>query len=528
LTHQHQVGQLVSPVTYGHLHFKFKITSMEKLFHQAIEDIDRAEKELGRYLPANQFAWRKAAVRRTHDSIHRIRGQWLREYDIMSSPSKKNKRQAAILAGAAALISSVFSLGMGVKNSDELQDLHRRTQNLERGHRELIVSINRVVEQITHKLNYAHSNLSTEQAKQNFLQTAQEWKNLLVQSHRSWLKAIYQMMNGNLDPALVSVEDLYHGLEKMTMQSAKRGLKPVPFENIYEVLFTLPISSLMEYGDVHIWVSVPLMETQMPTMSIVKLRHVPIRYKNSLVELKPELPYLATDNRHNLYAEISAEELSGCQRHRGYYFCDRNEFYHDLNSCSSALFVGDKKGALEHCDKIVTKAPAVVINANLTDGERYVELIVAKPTNVQRICPHGEALAAILVNDTARLALPYGCRVEAGGEVLILPQETSEMKIASDGGLWTIKELFPHPEELQALDMTVLKLNATKIRLPLELTPVKKKITHSSLMYFFIPLFLIVCIVAAELIYRYVYACRQLSRYSVPDAQSKNEEETTV
>jgi len=167
------------------------------------------------------------------------------------------------------------------------------------------------------------------------------------------LVGLYKGLMGQLDPHLVSTHELPMALDGLAAKAKAVGLKLAPVENDFEVLFSLPITTMLKDGALHLWLTVPLISVDSPIFDIFSVTHEPVPHKGLLFGLAPRKPYFAVDARRQLHLNFDEADLNACMHHRNYYLCDWTTFTTKTDSCSIALFRGEKNRALELCKRIV-------------------------------------------------------------------------------------------------------------------------------------------------------------------------------
>jgi hypothetical protein len=187
---------------------------------------------------------------------------------------------------------------------------------------------------------------------------------------RDWVHGVYLLLHGQLDATIISPKDLSNGLKQLDENCRKVGMKVAPMDNHLEILFSLPVSAVVDQGKIHVWISVPVIQENSPTFNLLCLTHVPIPLGNYMVELAPVEAYLAVDAQKCLHADISTEELGACTQHRRFFFCSRTTFSAEEDSCAMALLKGDGTTAGRLCHTFVQ-------GASCRDGRR-------SPTQLQR------------------------------------------------------------------------------------------------------------------------------------------------
>jgi len=488
LAHQQKMGLVYSPVEYGRIHFKHSMQELEHYGQHVLglqEDIIQHMDEVS---PKGEKgkAWRSLARNsrdRTRALLERLNAHWKHTLGVFSAPPTKEndapllaafkilqrprpKRQVMALAAAAG---ALFAFGMGIKNTQDLHGLYQATQELQTNQEQLIASLGLLSDRmIAGFQKLERSDKLTDYANHIKRLETSAVSHALELTAR-WTSGLYRLTRGELDPSVISVEDLSRGLTDLTEKGRAVGMVLAPLENRFETLFSLPVSVLVRHDEIHVWISVPMVLASSPVFEALYFEHVPVPFNQYLLQFDTRELFLLTDSARTLHAEITAEELAACDRHRTSYFCTRDTFFKQQESCTLALLRGDKKQALRACKKSIYHAPELLVTQEVSNKSRsVVRLYAGHSLTVMRICPRQEQPSPIRMaqHETVHLEVPLGCYLRAGDTVVFLPHKPEEVSIACEGEEWIADEIL---EDLARDDVqSVLQtLNFTEGRLPL-------------------------------------------------------------
>jgi hypothetical protein len=372
-----------------------------------------------------------------------------------SGPAREKRFLAAVIAAASA----IFSFGLGVSTELELKSLRDTTNGLAKNQKFIVAQLVELARETDKELNLAVDQIHWAFIHSNINQKLVRCVDHLREDANRWTQGLYHLMAGQLDPAIVSVPDLRRGLLLLEEEARRVGMKVAPMDNRMEVLFSAPVTTFFEHDTIHVWVSVPLIPEEAPVFELLHLQHQPIPLGEYLVELDAGSSYLAVDHLRRVHVQMSATELAACDQHRKNYFCRRQTFSTETDNCPIALLRGEKPAAAKLCRKYVSKAPLVAATLHEKEPRRTL-ITVAKPTAVQRLCPHGSSQPVQWVYNATELIVPAGCYLQAGGTVTYLSHAPPEVVVASEGDHWAPEDVFG--EELPAVRQQLIRLNVTK------------------------------------------------------------------
>jgi len=510
---------MYTPVSYGRIHFKHNLGELRELYQRMLHDHDIAwqlvQDKIGGW-PESKDAYK--VITPLRDRMRETVDNYYKEIDVLLGPNLRREKR---FAGILGLVAGVFSFGLNIETRGELTQLVSETDELAHNQDVLIASLNQTqrkfqkigqaLDNERHEARHIALRVEARYAVSAVANQLQLYARELESAAEQLLDGFYRVLQGYLDPALISIMDVRDGITQLAAKVNKKGLKIVGVENPLELAFSLPVTSILKNGKFHMWISVPLVEEGSPPFQVLQVKHKPIKHEGVLIEFKPETPFLVVDSHRRLHADVSAAELADCLHHRSYYFCGRTEFSSRGDSCSMALYQGDKPGVLKNCKKFIQKAPLVV--AQMTNSsERIATIYTAKPVAVHRVCPHGPSPPTVRVTDPIQLHVPQGCHIEAEKEVIFLPYEVKELEIASKGEVWEVDDLLPDidPIEIKSIQKDLQDKSPDLLH---ELKPVKR-FTFSHFRgwwkYAAIVLGALVVFAALELLLRYCCACKRV------------------
>jgi hypothetical protein len=503
---QERMGTLFSPVEYGRIHFIHDADKLDKLKESYDKLLDRELDYLTNQTNmesngerAKRFLWRAKA------HLQRLQSEWKEEVELLSRHTRP-KRQLLAIAGVA---SGLFSLGLGIKNQEELEALRQVTETLDDNQQLLLHSLGKLQAETVAEFKELNQRLSWSeyQSRVDFLASHAK-AHLRLASHE-WINGAYLLLRGQLDSTVISPHELAEGKRLLAEKCRRAGLQMAQIDNELEILFSLPVTATLEDGRIQVWVSVPVIQENSPVFDLLRLAHVPIPFEDYMVELAPRDAYLAVDASRRLHADISASELAACAQHRRFYFCSRTTFSTQEDSCAVALLKGDGSKAGQLCHKYVFKAPAVVTTiANHSSGSRHVEVFTGAPVPVMRICPRGKDQPTVVVKGRESLSLPAGCHLRAGGRAIFVPTRPEDVILAAQGETWEAEDFL---DGLAAQDViaAIKEYNGTHGRVPLpELARVRDAQRVSSLFVILVVGVAFVVFVTFDLLLRYGFLCK--------------------
>jgi hypothetical protein len=361
-----------------------------------------------------------------------------------------------------AAASAIFSFGLGISTEVELKNLRDTTNGIAKNQRFIVAQLVELARETDKELDLAVEQIHWAFVHSNLNQKLIRCVDHLREDARRWTQGLYHLMAGQLDPAIVSVPDLRRGLQQLEEEARNVGMKVAPMENRIEILFSAPVTTYFEDDVINVWVSVPLIPEETPVFELLHLEHQPIQMDQYLVELDAGDGYLAVDHLRRVHALMTATELAACDQHRNHYFCRRQTFSTETDNCPIALLRGEKPAAAKLCKKYFSKAPLVAATLHTKEPRRTL-ITVAKPTAVQRLCPHGSSQPVQWVHNATELVVPAGCYLQAGGTVTFLAHAPPEVVVASEGDHWRPEEIFG--EELPSVKERLSRLNVTKERM---------------------------------------------------------------
>jgi hypothetical protein len=445
------------------IHFKHQRSELANKGKKILQALDREIKRLER--TKSEFVTTSVQERRQHaaEAIEEILQKVDEEMAFMgqrasSGPAREKRFLAAVIAAASA----IFSFGLGISTEVELKNLRDTTNGIAKNQRFIVAQLVELARETDKELDLAVEQIHWAFVHSNLNQKLIRCVDHLREDARRWTQGLYHLMAGQLDPAIVSVPDLRRGLLQLEEEARNVGMKVAPMENRIEILFSAPVTTYFEDDVINVWVSVPLIPEETPVFELLHLEHQPIQMDQYLVELDAGDGYLAVDHLRRVHALMTATELAACDQHRNHYFCRRQTFSTETDNCPIALLRGDKPAAAKLCKKYFSKAPLVAATLH-TEEPRRTLITVAKPTAVQRLCPHGSSQPVQWVHNATELVVPAGCYLQAGGTVTFLAHAPPEVVVASEGDHWRPEEIFG--EELPSVKERLSRLNVTKERM---------------------------------------------------------------
>jgi hypothetical protein len=462
-TLQKRVGTVYSPTQFGMIHFthdKRELAAKGKRILAALDReiwrLNRTRGEVATVFVQDQRSLAdteiKAIIQRLDEEMTFV-GQ--------HTPARGH-REKRFLAAVIAAASAIFSFGLGISTEIELKNLREMTNGLAKNQRFIVAQLVELARETEKELGLAiesfHWAFINTQINQKLVRCVDH----LREDARRWTQGLYHLMAGQLDPAIVSVPDLRRGLRLVEEQARRVGMRVAPMQNRMEVLFSAPVTTYFEENVIHVWVSVPLIPEEAPVFELLHLFHQPVPMDEYLVELDAGSTYLAVDHLRRVHAPMSSTELAACDVHRQHFFCRRQSFSTETDSCPIALLRGEKPAAAALCRKFVSKALLVAAALNESEPRRTL-VTVAKPTDVQRLCQHGSSQPVLWVKNQTEMEVPAGCYLQAGGIVTYLSHAPPEVVVASEGDHWKPEDVFG--SELYHVKRRLVKLNITKEKL---------------------------------------------------------------
>lgn len=458
------MGTMFSPVEYARIHFVHDPHSLLQLKLTYDQALYRELETIHSRGSNAEVASAKRFLRRTQEQLNRIQRRWQQEVELLDGHHRE-KRQLLVAAG---LVGSLFSLGLGVKNEGELRALHEATESLKENEQALLHSLGALSLRVEADYSELKASMLWAEYAARLDSLSRQAVEQLESATQRWIDGLYLLLRGQLHASVISPEDLRKGRKRLEVQCQRQGLRIAPIDNDIEILFSLPVSAVLEDGRLHVWISVPVIQVNSPVFDLLRLTHVPLPLEEYMIELISEDAYLAVDAQRQLHADVNAAELAACDQHRRFYFCSRTTFSSQRDSCAMALLQGDQAAAAKLCHKEMYRAPAVATSSSnsTSSGIRNVDVYTGQPTAIMRICPLGKGLPTINVNGHATLELPAACHLRAGGHTIFVPTKPEEVILAADGELWEAESFL---EGLKAEDVlsALGSLNDTRRRIPL-------------------------------------------------------------
>jgi len=236
--------------------------------------------------PAKVIAWFEGRIRTAKEEVDQIARQWQLSIADLTSVKPKGKggrgsseenslrpkRQIAALLGAASILTGLFSFGVGVSNQKELHNLYEETQRLDENQQKLLHHLRTFEQRTEASIKSILTGVRTEYLKTKANLVFDTKVRDLRQTCDKMLVGLYQALMGQLDPHLVSAHELRTALDGLEKAKAV-GLKLAPLENDIEILFSLPITTLLKDGALHMWLTVPLISIDSPIFDIFSITH---------------------------------------------------------------------------------------------------------------------------------------------------------------------------------------------------------------------------------------------------------------
>ena len=443
-----------------------------------------------------------------------MKDKWYSDLRVVGGHGTSKPKRSVLLAIAAAA-TSLISFGLGITSKSEVADLKAAVDNLGDNQRFLVATMTELARaQLKYEFTLEQTRWGIFDSK--LVAAKRDAIMQLEAAGRAWTRGLFHLVRGELDPSVITVDELAKGLALVQQRASQVGMRVAPMENQMESLFSLPATTMVEGTTIHVWVSVPLIPDEMSVLEVLHLEHVPLPFDKYMVSLNSKAPYLAIDASRRMHIELSASDLASCDRHKQMYFCDFSSFSTTVDGCAVALLRGDRDKAGQFCERYVHKAPLVVSKPAHNSTSQNITVFSGHTVSVERICPHGSALPTTLVSGNATLLVPYGCYLRAADKATFIPHQPKTANVACHGDEW-------HPEELlDGLNVddvveAIAHLNFTDGKLPLTRIKQVHVLRQTSwYIYAVIAAAAIALVVLIELGVRYYFSVRSYMRKLPP------------
>ena len=460
---------MFSPVEFAHLHFIHDSSVLSHTMKQMNSHLTEEMQRIGKM--TRDKPWEVAKP--LHEAFEYMDKALTRLYRMQTAAKTdiatmlgSSRRPRQIMA-AAGVLSGLFSLGLGLANHQALEALYADTQDLAKNQKALLHSLGVLKQEVTADLAELQEELNWIAYKNELEHKVDIMLHSAEDATRRWIQGVYLLLRGQLDASIISPSDLRSGFEQLSENCKSSGMRIAPMENTVEVLFSIPVSTAVVDGKIHVWIPVPVVQENSPTFDVLKLTHVPLPLREFMVELAAEGVHLAVDSDRTLHKDMSSTDLASCVQHRRFYFCGQTTFSSQDDSCAMALLKGQEAVAAQLCHKYIHKAPSVVTTtSNLTSGTRRVVVSVGTEAPIMRICPRGIERPTVVVRGHEEIELPFGCHLRAGLHTIFVPVLPKEVSLAAQGETWN-PEMFLEGMKVDDVIHAIAIYNKTHIKMPL-------------------------------------------------------------
>ena len=386
----------------------------------------------------------------------------------------REKRVAPLIVGGAIAVvtAGVVALGLGVANRVEVEMMKDKVEGVIETQDSIISSVEQLSLDIDHnfaQVNESINNLewgiATELMEVDTRATIQD----IEDKADGYLRGFYHLLQGKLDPSLVSLADLNRGLQQVAADAAPKGMRIVPFELPQEVLFTMPVSGIVNSSGVHIFVTVPIIPERAPVLELLHVEHAPIPLGNgTFLDIEMPKDYLAIDRERTQYIELSPAELSACPSHKDTYFCPHRTLQKKPHTCTAAVLHGDKQLAAKTCKTSVVKKPVLVLP--VANSSFDMDVWATKEQTVVQVCPGIRDQPLQRFSGHRRVKLGPGCSLATDTTVTYHTDKVPDEDISVHVSGWDPRELLgdlriSHVQDyVDAMDLRDVRVDLGAIR----------------------------------------------------------------
>lgn len=154
----------------------------------------------------------------------------------------------------------------------------------------------------------------------------------------SWERAVFNALQGRLDPAFAPLDQIQHALERLERTAAKSDLRPVPQERPTNLIFDNPTTTTYNRTRLHIIVAVPLVPFTAPILDLTYVTIMPTLVEPLLVQHQLEDRLLAFDAAGKWHMTITSIQLHLCRRTAdSLYLCHLDQIQSTPTTCMAAL-----------------------------------------------------------------------------------------------------------------------------------------------------------------------------------------------
>lgn len=247
---------------------------------------------------------------------------------------------------------------------------------------------------------------------------------------RELTRGVYAALAGRLDPALVPIAHLQHGLATVEEFGRSKGLKVVEME-VLESAFSMPLTVFTNETGISLVIEVPMIPEALEPLDLLQVSHPSLILDNTTtLEIDFSSGLILTDPQRRYQREVTAAELSLCPQFKGFRFCDFTELKRQPETCLASYVVHDVERIKKLCSKYFRHTD---FDISPVDGGVVVRS--REDLLIRRECPHNDSLQAVFrtgENGEVHVALPAGCYLDTlrlayfGSEAAIDVYETVE------------------------------------------------------------------------------------------------------
>jgi len=374
------IATAFSPTVYAHLAVHRSPLEISQRLKAHVEMVDVALKPYERALDdkvrsralkirdetkmeANRL---EAKVRLLTETMHLHRPAGGTSTDV-----KPHRERRAAFAAAAVGGLLVATAGMTVWNRMDIEDIKDRLGNmedsfdgLEEDVANLIVATETRFKGIEDTFRAVNETLKTQGAYEAVRHLWVRNRLFMTETNtlvNSWEEAWYALLSGHLHPAFVNVSTINTGIKAVAHRASQYGMKVVPMGRDAEAFFAMPITAISNGTGIHILIPIPLTPARAPVFDVLQVIKEPIHVKDDIyLSLGLNKEYLLMSRDKSLHAELTPVEFASCDSFKQFRFCDVTQFQRKANTCSSALYYGDKDLAKRLCRRHLSKQSLVV------------------------------------------------------------------------------------------------------------------------------------------------------------------------
>ena len=349
-------GKIASNVQEGHIMFEFNLTSLYKgvekvraisrnIMHHAKNPVYHTIK--AQMQTGNQTA--NALLVKMEDRQEELYNIFSRQYEMES----RNKRFIGLVAGFLAGTIGMYTIQQlfGMRDTFRLAENQRKVFTIIQDHEarvtkmeDQIKTINQTIAKVIMGLDQELSDIKMEEYISELVSIAE----LEFFHHDEISAAILDLVNGQINPTLLSTSTIYNALKDLRKQAKERGLV-IPLQRLEEI-YLLPNDFIYEKDTITIFIHIPLVEIKPMTLYQLEPLFLNITKKHS--GIIDELNYIAVNDDESSYKILTPEELGKCVKlHPHHYYCYHNILLRDFsNYCISAIYKANMDVANHICD----------------------------------------------------------------------------------------------------------------------------------------------------------------------------------